>query len=297
MCRGNNNTGANVVNQLGGAVTFYSDAGVTPGGGGNLDLNYAGGASSSCTYNLNAGTLTVPQIIASSPNGIRNFNFNGGTLKAAGNNATFLASGVATAANVRNGGAIVDDVGFNVTIAQPLLHSTISGDSAIDGGLTKLGTGTLTLTGANTYNGNTTVKAGTLELVLATLFTNSTVSVSNGAVLRLDFTTTNAVAGLVLNGPSQPPGVYNSSTASPYITGSGSLLVPTANNPTNITFTVSNSTLQLSWPQDHLGWILQSSTDLSSPVWLDLPGTDSLTSTNITISPDIPAEFFRLRHP
>jgi autotransporter-associated beta strand protein len=29
MCRGNNNTGANVVNQLGGAVTFYSDAGVT----------------------------------------------------------------------------------------------------------------------------------------------------------------------------------------------------------------------------------------------------------------------------
>ena len=38
----NNNTGTNVVNQVGGAVTLYSDGGVTPGGGGNLDLNYAG---------------------------------------------------------------------------------------------------------------------------------------------------------------------------------------------------------------------------------------------------------------
>jgi hypothetical protein len=66
MSRGNNNTGSNVVNQLGGAVTFYSDAGVTVGGGGNLDLNYAGGASSTNTYNLNGGTLTVPQIIATS---------------------------------------------------------------------------------------------------------------------------------------------------------------------------------------------------------------------------------------
>jgi autotransporter-associated beta strand protein len=297
MCRGNNNTGANVVNQSGGALTFYSDAGVTPGGSGNLDLNYAGGASSSCTYNLNGGTLTVPQIIASSLSGARNFNFNGGTLKAAGNNAAFMASGVATAANVRNRGAIIDDSGFNISIAQPLLHSSISGDSPTDGGLTKLGAGTLVLTAANTWNGNTTVQVGTLEVALATLATNSTVSISNGAVLQLDFAGTNAVAALVLNGMLQPPGLYNSSTASPFITGSGSLLVPTASNPTNITFAVSGSTLALSWPQDHLGWILQSSTNLSSPTWFDLPGSSSLTSTNMPLSADIPAEFFRLRHP
>ena len=42
LCR-SGNTGGNVVNQIGGNVTFYSDAGVTVGGGGNLDLNYAGG--------------------------------------------------------------------------------------------------------------------------------------------------------------------------------------------------------------------------------------------------------------
>jgi autotransporter-associated beta strand protein len=242
--------------------------------------------------------LTVSGITSANSAGTRTFNFNAGALKATASTATFMNLGTGNAvANVRNGGAIIHDGGFDVSVAQPLVHSTIAGDNAIDGGLTKLGSGTLTLTGANTYNGNTTVQAGTLELSLATLATNSTVSISNGALLRLDFAGTNMVAGLVLNGLPQPPGIYNSSTASPYITGSGSLLVPTGSNPTNITFAVSGSTLQLSWPQDHLGWILQSSTNLSSPSWADLPGSASLTSTNITISPNNPAEFFRLRHP
>jgi len=297
MCRGNNNTGANVVNQFGGAVTFYSDAGVTVGGGGNLDLNYAGGSSSSATYNLRGGTLTVAQIIASSANGARIFNFDGGTLKAAGNNASFMASGVASAANVRNGGVIIDTAGFIVTIGQTLQHSAIGGDNATDGGLIKIGNGTLTLSGANTYNGNTAVDAGILELVLATLATNSTVSISNAAVLQLDFSATNLVAGLILNGVNQAPGVYNSLTAMPYITGSGSLLVPTASNPTNITVTVARGMMTLSWPSDHLGWVLQSTTNLTPPFWLDLTSSDSVTSTNIISDPGTPAGFFRLRHP
>ena len=68
MSRGNNNTGSNVVNQLGGTVKFFSDAGVTVGGAGNLDLDY-GGTSSTNTYNLNGGTLSVPQIAASATTG------------------------------------------------------------------------------------------------------------------------------------------------------------------------------------------------------------------------------------
>ena len=173
MCRGNNNTGANVVNQLGGAVTFYSDAGATVGGGGHLDLNYAGGTSSSNTYNLVGGTLTVPQIRASSLNGTRVFNFNGGTLKAAGNHASFMASGVASAANVRNRGAIIDTAGFNVTIGQALRHSTIAGDNAADGGLVKMGNGSLTLSGANSYTGPTTINGGTLALSTGGSISNS----------------------------------------------------------------------------------------------------------------------------
>jgi len=45
-----------------------------------------------------------------------------------------------------------------------LLHSAIAGDNAADGGLTKLGAGTLSLTAANTYNGATFINAGTLSV-------------------------------------------------------------------------------------------------------------------------------------
>jgi autotransporter-associated beta strand protein len=183
MCRGNNNTGSNVVNQIGGSVTFYGDAGVTVGGGGNLDLNYAGGTNSSCTYNLRGGTLTVPKIIASSASGNRVFNFNGGTLKAATNSTSFMAAGVALPANVRNAGAVIDTAGFAVTIGQALQHSTISGDSAVDGGLNKKGTGTLTLTGTDTYTGATTISGGTLALGAGGSISNSSsVNVMAGAV-------------------------------------------------------------------------------------------------------------------
>ena len=163
MCRAGN-TGTNMINQVGGKITFYGDAGATIGGGGNLDLNYAGGTSSCNIYNLNGGTLTVPQIISSSSSGTRFFNFNGGTLRAAAASTSFFASGVASVANVRNSGAIIDSTNLSVTIGQPLVHSTVNGDSLYDGGLTKNGSGALTLSGTNTYTGRTFISNGTLAL-------------------------------------------------------------------------------------------------------------------------------------
>ncbi len=74
-----------------------------------------------------------------------------------------------------------------------------------------------------------------------------------------------------------------------------------ATNPTNITFSVSGSTLSLSWPADHLGWILQSQTNnLSvgiSTNWSDVAGSAAVTSTNLTIIPANPTVFYRLRNP
>jgi len=174
-----NTPGPNVVNQVGGAVNFYSDAGVTLGGGGALDLQLTGVATSTNTYNLIGGTLTVPQIIASTKTGTRIFNFNGGTLKALANNTIFAAN-VASVANVRNGGAIIDDGGYAVTVDQTLVHSTVAGDNAIDGGLTKLGTGTLVLSGVETYTGNTVVSNGTLTLT-GSIDNSPNVTVAAGA--------------------------------------------------------------------------------------------------------------------
>jgi fibronectin-binding autotransporter adhesin len=133
------------------------------------------------TYNLNGGTLTTGNFLKST--GTSTFNFNGGTLKAS---AGFtLGGGNVTTTQVRNGGAIIDSNGQSATISQALIHSTIGGDAATDGGLAKLGTGTLTLSGTNTYNGPTLINAGVLQIgaggTVGSLNTSSAIT-NNGAL-------------------------------------------------------------------------------------------------------------------
>ncbi len=154
--------------------------------------------------------------------------------------------------------------------------------------------------GTNAYTGNTTVNGGTLGLANATIATNSTVAIATNAILQLDFPTTNQIAALVLNGVSQAAGVYNSTTSSSFIAGSGSLLVvpPVNTMPTNIIATVSGSTLTLSWPADHTGWWLQAQTNsLSSGIgtnWVNMPNTSGTNSYSVTIDPTAPTVFYRL---
>jgi autotransporter-associated beta strand protein len=193
---------------------------------------------------------------------------------------------------------------FKAADAANVPHSiTLSNILSGTGNLTKTGTGALTLMGANTYTGNTIVRAGTLDLLQASLFTNSTVSVSNSATLALDFSGTNLVAGLILNGVSKAAGVYGNNTDPTFLTGTGYLQVQPLVSPvpTNITTTVSGNTLTLSWPADHLGWHLQLQTNsLAAGLgtnWVTLPGSDAVTSTNLTIDAANGSVFFRMVHP
>jgi fibronectin-binding autotransporter adhesin len=177
-----NNNGTNIVNQTGGTVTFYSNQGTTVGGTGVLDMEQGSGTTQNNTYNLSGGTLIVPQIIAAVSNGTRTFNFNGGTLEPTASTASFMSLGTGTAlANVEAGGALINTNGFNVTIAQPLIHLASLG-ATLDGGLTKSGSGTLSLTGANTYTGPTNDNAGTLAFSTAQSNIGA-ISVANSANL------------------------------------------------------------------------------------------------------------------
>lgn len=137
--------------------TSSTTGSVSTGSTAHISLGNSDGGTG--TINLNpGGTLSTLAAITKGPQGggtgTGTINFNGGTLTATGNS---LAIGSITAANVLAGGAIINDGTYGITIAQPLTAGVVAG---IDGGLTVKGTGSLTLTGRNTYNGITNITAG-----------------------------------------------------------------------------------------------------------------------------------------
>ena len=103
------------------------------------------------TFNLNGGTVNAAKISGGS--GSATVNFNGGVIKAKRDESN-LIEGFDTA-NVQSGRLKLDSNGFNVSTRQVLTGT---------GGLEKLGLGQLTLSGANTYSGTTTVAAGVLRV-------------------------------------------------------------------------------------------------------------------------------------
>lgn len=186
------NSGSGTVNVTNGAITKLGTPGdhFTVGSGGPGVINQYGGAitnvvsdfflgeSASGTWNFNGGTAILGKVLMgvngsassqlslngglfqtheiSSPTAgttVSILSLNGGTLQANADDANFISGVFQT--TVGPGGAIIDSQGFNIGIPEEL-------DDAGSGGLTKLGTGTLTLTGPNTFGGPNKVNAGTL---------------------------------------------------------------------------------------------------------------------------------------
>ena len=113
--------------------------------------------TNSATINLEGGTLAVNKITRSSGTG--NFYINGGTLKARQNESAFV-SGL-SGLFVKSSGAVIDTNGFNVTIGNILRTDTVS----TGGGITKNGSGLLTLTQISTTTGAASITAGGLSVV------------------------------------------------------------------------------------------------------------------------------------
>jgi len=74
-----------------------------------------------------------------------------------------------------------------------------------------------------------------------------------------------------------------------------------SNQPTNIVMQSGGGQLQISWPQDHLGWRLQIQTNnLSQGIWTNwatVPNSTNVMQANIVINPTNGAVFLRLVYP
>jgi autotransporter-associated beta strand protein len=150
----------------------------------------------------------------------------GGTLRV-GAGGTFGSLGTGTI-TINNNGALIFNRSDAVTVSDAIVTTVPNGS------LTQAGSGTLILTGANTYNGGTTIAAGTLQVgnggTSGTLGSGGVVD--NGALVfnRSDtFTVINAISG----------------SGSLTQAGTGTLILNSSNTYSGTTTINSGGTLQV----------------------------------------------------
>ena len=143
-----------VVGEQGTGSLTVSGSGLVDASGGLRVGGNNSGTSGNGTVYLNGGTIYTS--LVEDGGATSQFHFNGGILKARSTTTTFMQN--LDTVDVQSGGAVIDSNGFNVTIAQPLLAGSPSG------GLTKNGSGLLTLTVNPTYTGETFINAGSIAI-------------------------------------------------------------------------------------------------------------------------------------
>jgi autotransporter-associated beta strand protein len=153
-----------------------------------------GTTTQSTPWTIDQGTLAVSSDAnLGLPSGVT---FNGGTLQ-------FLAALSSSRTVTLNAGGGSFDTESN--------DVTLSGAIGGTGSLTKIGSGTLTLSGGNTYGGGTAVDGGTLQLSGAGTLgaTTGTTTVNSGGTPSISYNANNAYLNLSLNytpgpGPTSP---------------------------------------------------------------------------------------------
>jgi outer membrane autotransporter protein len=157
----NNSSAANaIITTNDGALTVFGDN--STGGNAQFITNAGGTVDFSAT----SGPAGDGNISAGSIAGAGNYYLGSNVLTVGGNNLSTTVSGV------------ISDCGDS---GSDCANSGVTG-----GGLIKIGTGTLTLSGANTYTGATAVNAGVLQAGAVNAFSSaSAFTVASGATLNL----------------------------------------------------------------------------------------------------------------
>ena len=197
-------------------------------------------AKTASLYNGTAASWTASNISVGSGATLA-LNVGGSGEFSTGNVTTILTNlgglgGSVTNNGLQAGSAIGFDTtnasGSNFTVTDTLANSTGTGGGAI--GLTKLGSGALTLTANNTYTGATTIRAGTLEIGSTGLLGGGSYSgnISNSATFLFGSTSNHTLSGVISGS-----GVLNKN-------GSGSLVLSGNNTYTGGT-QINGGTLKM----------------------------------------------------
>ena len=190
-----NVSGGKVTNSAGvlgynaGSVGTATVTGGTWANSGNLTV----GGTGTGTLTMSGGLVTVGGTLTQGTSGTINLNA-GGTLQIGVGGTT----GVLGVTTLTNNGTLI----FNRSNA-----STYTGIISGSGAVTKQGAGMLTLDGANSYMGLTTVSAGTL-VVNGSIASTAGLNVDSGAFLSGSGSLASMIAGAGLVGPGNSPGIY-----------------------------------------------------------------------------------------
>jgi autotransporter-associated beta strand protein len=199
----NRSTAGNATITTNGVTTF---SGNSTGGNAQLIVN----AGANLTFEFTTGPNGDNQITAGSIAGAGNYILPGKTLTVGSNNLSTEVSGVIVGAG---------------------------------GSLVKTGSGTLTLSGTNTYTGTTTVNAGSL-LVDGSIASSSLTTVNSGAALHGSGTVGPTIVnagGFLVPGPVGTPGSINVAGSLAFQSGAFYLVQvnPSTASTTNVTGTTS----------------------------------------------------------
>jgi len=204
---------------------------ITKSGSGTLELNNGAHTYSGATT-INGGVLQLLQpaaTLGSGSSAVTLANVSGALLNLNPHNWGTASISIGSLSGGGTSGGNVDLHGDTLTVGSDNTSTTFSGailsSSWGVGNLIKVGTGTLTLTGGNTYSGLTTVSGGVLAISSAGVIA-SAVTINAGGTLQIgDGTTDGSVASTsgIFNNGTLAFNLAGSQTYSHVISGSGTL--------------------------------------------------------------------------